>query len=565
MHHQVFVTSELMRPTSSHRYLQLIQIYLGGQNAADWICTFAAYNAGLLGDVWNGLDLIYKAILSTPTSYAKDRIQTSGPIYNMHGDLVANDAADLWDGSIAAPISYDEYGSLISGSSKVWSGSNFGGSYFNGSCGEWNKSTSSYIGRIGNILYTTGAWLSSGSLLCDQTARLYCVSPVLGSTTPYVDSLSVSSFMQGADYTLTANGVTDDYSIIVGVEFYRDADADGQLDATDEFLGPGTRINDTTWSYNNRASEWPVGPIRFLARAADLSGYSSVVSAAGNVDPLVISGTAAADTFKVELNDNGAYVYVYANHTYYDYMIKLSVFGGLTIHAGGGNDQVTVNAPVSVYCDGLNGQGIVTVIAGQLTAPSIVADTLLIGSGAGAVVKEEGAGSEEDNPLIGIQPSEKSPDAVPTAFAEKPTLHKPIPPCCSNPPTTGLANNLRQAAAISLPNASFADHTVPGKLPPPVGKSPPGDRVLAEDFVAERSAAYRMEERETFPYGLILPAADAASKAAAATAAKDQDPSPVDDRNWDWLAEVAKSRAKKHAAQPSWTPPAIEEALFKAR
>ncbi len=74
--------------------------------------TYAAATSGLIDD-WQGVDIVYHAILSAPGNNAIDRLQISGPIYNIHGELVALDKADLWDGTIAHPIGYDEFGNQV--------------------------------------------------------------------------------------------------------------------------------------------------------------------------------------------------------------------------------------------------------------------------------------------------------------------------------------------------------------------------------------------------------------------------------------------------------------------
>jgi hypothetical protein len=95
--------------------------FFGGLAAADYAVTYTAWAAGMLPD-WNFADLAWHAVLSTNGHNAKDRISVQGPIYNTHGDLIANDANDLWDGSIANPVGYDEIGQLITSDFGVWTG-----------------------------------------------------------------------------------------------------------------------------------------------------------------------------------------------------------------------------------------------------------------------------------------------------------------------------------------------------------------------------------------------------------------------------------------------------------
>ena len=80
--------------------------YFNGLDSADSLVTYAAWQANLLPN-WNFQDNVYHAVLSTQAHNAKDRLDIEAPIYNMHGDLIATGAADLWDGTIDNPVGYD--------------------------------------------------------------------------------------------------------------------------------------------------------------------------------------------------------------------------------------------------------------------------------------------------------------------------------------------------------------------------------------------------------------------------------------------------------------------------
>jgi hypothetical protein len=63
---------------------------------------------------------------STTTVNAKDRLPSSSiPIYNMHGDMVANATHDIWSGSVLHAIEYDETGSIFI--DRIWTGTHFDG------------------------------------------------------------------------------------------------------------------------------------------------------------------------------------------------------------------------------------------------------------------------------------------------------------------------------------------------------------------------------------------------------------------------------------------------------
>ena len=55
---------------------------------------------------------------------ARDNALVVGPVYNLGGALIATDFADMWDGSLLAPIRFNESGDAIPGvGAPVWTGS----------------------------------------------------------------------------------------------------------------------------------------------------------------------------------------------------------------------------------------------------------------------------------------------------------------------------------------------------------------------------------------------------------------------------------------------------------
>jgi len=150
----------------------------GSLAAADWNVTFAAFVAGRVPG-WNGLDLIYQAILSINGNNARDRIAIEGKIFNTHFDLLATDENDLWDNSfplLLAPVGYDEFGNLITTSTDVWTGTEDDGTWSNNSCGDWNDPLG-----LGNVGFASSAngWIVASTLTCNQSARLYGISPAI--------------------------------------------------------------------------------------------------------------------------------------------------------------------------------------------------------------------------------------------------------------------------------------------------------------------------------------------------------------------------------------------------
>ncbi len=130
----------------------------------------------------------WTAIASTPTVDARDNTSTNTstdgtgvPIYNLNGQLVANDYADLWDGTINAAINYTQDGTVRPGTLvSVWTGSETDGTekqLLGAGRGLGNSNgTYSYLG-----IYTAtdGNWISTGSLVLDQVRPLYAMSGIL--------------------------------------------------------------------------------------------------------------------------------------------------------------------------------------------------------------------------------------------------------------------------------------------------------------------------------------------------------------------------------------------------
>ena len=141
---------------------------------------------------------VYRAILSISGDNARDRLSVSGPVYNLHGTLLAARQADLFDGNLAAPVAYDEYGSLISQNLDVWSGSTSIGSAAGQACRDWDNVSGGASGRVGGVLNSGGAWLSTGlSKACNLGARLYALSPAL--TAPLWGDYNGDGEVDGAD------------------------------------------------------------------------------------------------------------------------------------------------------------------------------------------------------------------------------------------------------------------------------------------------------------------------------------------------------------------------------
>ncbi len=218
-YHLAFVTSTrsllssntLVPPTNS-------TLQWGGLGAADWVATWHAQagnisarnfalsaNEFVTGDAnlaWDsdGGATHWQAILSDASMPATTRLAIVAPIYNMQGELVANDASDLFDGAIAAPIRYTELGNSISSNFQVWTGTQSNGIWSGASAGAWDDPSGSVLATVGSATNIAAAWTDNGEVPSNQLARLYALSPVF--TVPLGGDFNNDGTVNIADYTV---------------------------------------------------------------------------------------------------------------------------------------------------------------------------------------------------------------------------------------------------------------------------------------------------------------------------------------------------------------------------
>lgn len=145
---------------------------LGGLKGADTKCNDLARAAGLKGT--------YTALLSTSTVNAKDRVKLFGRVLRVDGVLIANNAADLWDGAIASTLQVDEAGkpTVANVNQTMWTGSLPSGVLNNAAntCSDWTSTAGdSYIGLN---YYSDGFWMNYTTTIygCTNSEALYCLS-----------------------------------------------------------------------------------------------------------------------------------------------------------------------------------------------------------------------------------------------------------------------------------------------------------------------------------------------------------------------------------------------------
>lgn len=157
---------------------------LGGLAGADGICDFAAAVAGLPGSPW-------KAILSSSTVDARDRITVTEAVYNNNklGRIVHTaDPNDFWIDRAVTSFGFDEYGDP---SGAVWRA--FGNTHIDGTkrdvnstqyCTDWTENTSN-VGGFSfyhmSPTFTAGNWLAQignapGGTNCAVQRALTCIN-----------------------------------------------------------------------------------------------------------------------------------------------------------------------------------------------------------------------------------------------------------------------------------------------------------------------------------------------------------------------------------------------------
>jgi len=180
--HEIFVTPgdySMARSNSFPPHPGVIS-HLGD---ADWHCSYLAAISKRGGvDGWDPTNqqagTPWKAVLGIPGINAYSRIFIEAPVYDTTGQLLAADHNELWSQGPRVPVMFDPVGLPITGQTAVWTGSGYGGqTIFNETCSAWNDSTGG--GATGDATLTGQEWISGGGLDCTESARLYCISPVL--------------------------------------------------------------------------------------------------------------------------------------------------------------------------------------------------------------------------------------------------------------------------------------------------------------------------------------------------------------------------------------------------
>jgi hypothetical protein len=155
----------------------------GGVEGGDAICAE-------LGKVVDGARA-WMVVLSSSTVDARDRIEVKGPIYNLMGEVVAKDAAELWGAAttrLTHAVKWTERGFDTSKDiiealgievSTVWSGSTADGKYTSeiGSCSDWTSVEFEGHAAAGHSDRNDASWIGgSRKVSCSHMGRLFCIS-----------------------------------------------------------------------------------------------------------------------------------------------------------------------------------------------------------------------------------------------------------------------------------------------------------------------------------------------------------------------------------------------------
>jgi len=183
----VFVTDSTRNATSTNinDYNNFVTNQVTGSALATQLTT-AGFNLGTI---------TWKAIGSTSATSAKVNTGTDGsqpdvPIYLIDGNKVANNNADLWDGTILTPINRTQSDQpTFQFGVPIWTGSASDGTTTSNPLG------SSDLVNAGSTFFSSSNWVSDGPFGNATLLKLYGMSSVLTVPTPAVSVPEPSSLL----------------------------------------------------------------------------------------------------------------------------------------------------------------------------------------------------------------------------------------------------------------------------------------------------------------------------------------------------------------------------------
>jgi hypothetical protein len=88
---------------------------------------------------------------------------------------VAKNFTDLVDGTLAAPISIDEFGTPAPGGAEAWTGTHRGGGAVpDHTCADWTTQQFPLHAMNGRVFMAEWQWTEHSHCCCNGRNRLYC-------------------------------------------------------------------------------------------------------------------------------------------------------------------------------------------------------------------------------------------------------------------------------------------------------------------------------------------------------------------------------------------------------
>lgn len=144
---------------------------MGGLSGMDEKCQVSSNSAGLSGT--------WRAIASDSANGAWTRIPDTA-YYLLNGNKIANNKADLFDGTILTALNVDEYGNKVD-SEEVWTGTDLAGNAYGSgdptlNCHSWSWVSDGYFGIVGNTGSNGIGWIENTVVKeCKLSAHIYCI------------------------------------------------------------------------------------------------------------------------------------------------------------------------------------------------------------------------------------------------------------------------------------------------------------------------------------------------------------------------------------------------------
>lgn len=140
---------------------------MGGIDGADARCQRLAINVGSQGK--------FKALLSTSTLNATDRLAILGPVKLADGSVVATNSADFWDGTLQTSIRRTEKNAQKD--TTVWTNTNSNGTLDSAnSCEDWASVLTSRSSRRGHSYNSDYQAFDAADQDCNSFSAIYCIS-----------------------------------------------------------------------------------------------------------------------------------------------------------------------------------------------------------------------------------------------------------------------------------------------------------------------------------------------------------------------------------------------------